>query len=108
DLYRGLLALGAAEDPRRLLDEALARMVEATGARQGYLALYGGADLASEPAFALAHGCTEDDVKELRLRLSRGIVRAALERGETRTSRACGSAGCARCSARRSRTSGSA
>ena len=88
DLYRGLLTLGAADDPRPLLEEALSRAVEATGARQGYLALYGAeqggdAGLDREPPFWLAHDCTEDDVSELRLRLSRGIVRRALDRGET-------------------------
>lgn len=72
DLYRGLLSLGAADDPRALLEAALRRLVEATGARQGYVALYGGADLAAEPPFALAHDCTADDVAELRSRLSRG------------------------------------
>lgn len=83
DLYRGLLALGASDDPRPLLEDALRRVVEATGATQGYIALYGGADLAEEPPFALAHHCTADDVAELRSRLSRGIVRKALEQGET-------------------------
>jgi Nif-specific regulatory protein len=83
DLYRGLLELGAADDPRPLLEEALRRLVEATRARQGYLAVYAGGDLGAEPAFWLAHDCTQDDVAELRTRLSRGIVRAALERGET-------------------------
>src|SRR5687768_3357436 len=83
DLYRGLLELGAAEDPRPLLEEAVRRAVTATRARQGYLALYGGADLASEPRFWLAHDCTIDDVHELRTRISKGIVRQALERGQT-------------------------
>ena len=83
DLYRGLLELGAADDPRPLLEEALRRLALATSARQGYLALYGGAELASEPPVWLAHDCTIDDVAELRARLSSGIVRRALERGET-------------------------
>ncbi len=83
DLYRGLLSLGASADPRSLLDEALRRVVAATGARQGYLAVYAGAALESEPRAFLTHDCTMDDVTELRARLSRGIVREALERGET-------------------------
>ena len=83
DLYRGLLALGASDDPGPLLEEALRRAVAATGARQGYLAIYAGADLSEEPRFALAHDCTADDVRELRTRLSRGIVREALEAGST-------------------------
>src|SRR5690606_37452675 len=82
-LQRGLLEHGAADDPRPLLEEALRRLALATGARQGYLALYGGADLASEPPVWLAHDCTIDDVAELREHLSSGIVRRALERGET-------------------------
>ncbi len=83
DLYRGLLGLAAADDVRPLLVEALRRAARATGARQGYLALYGGAPLEAEPPFWLAHDCTEDDVRELRTRLSAGIVRRALERSET-------------------------
>jgi Nif-specific regulatory protein len=83
DLYRGLLELGAADDPRPLLEEAVKRAVTATRARQGYLALYGGADLASDPPFWLSHDCTIDDVRELRTRISTGIVRQSLERGQT-------------------------
>ncbi|MBX3275749.1 MAG: sigma-54-dependent Fis family transcriptional regulator [Sandaracinaceae bacterium] len=83
DLYRGLLELGAADDPRPLLEEALRRLVAATRARQGYVAIYAGGDLASEPVSWLAHACSADDVAELRTRLSRGIVREAVERGQT-------------------------
>ncbi len=83
DLYRGLLALGAADDPRPLLEAALRRVVNATEATQGYIALYGGDGSRAEPVFALAHHCTEDDVAELRTRLSRGIVRDAIESGQT-------------------------
>jgi len=83
DLFRGLLALGAADDPRPLLEAALRRVVDATRARQGYVALYGSGELDAEPAFWLAHDCTADDVAELRSRLSRGIVRDALEKGQT-------------------------
>ncbi|MGE0789293.1 MAG: sigma 54-interacting transcriptional regulator [Sandaracinaceae bacterium] len=91
DLYRRLLELDAASspgpdgqtDPRPLLEGALRLLMEATGARQGYLALYGGAPLESEPGFSLAHDCSEDDVAELRGRISKGIVRRALEEGQT-------------------------
>jgi len=83
DLYRDLLRLGAASDPRPFLEEALRRVVAAAGSHQGYLALYRGQDLGSEPDFWIAHDCTEEEVARVRANLSRGIVREAVDRGET-------------------------
>ena len=83
DLYRGLLKLGADTDVRAFMEEALRRIVLATGSHQGYLALFGGADLASDPPFAIAHDCSEQDVANVRNSLSGGILRTALEKGVT-------------------------
>ncbi|MDP2311677.1 MAG: sigma-54-dependent Fis family transcriptional regulator [Pseudomonadota bacterium] len=83
DLYRGLFALAGAEDPRPLLEAALARVVEAVGARQGYLAIGFEGDAAR---FVRAHDAARDEARaadEARAVLSRGIVREALARGET-------------------------
>ena len=83
DIYRGLLQLGAASDLRPFLEQALLQVVEATGAHQGYLALYSGEDLTEQPAFWLAHHCDEQQLVGVRATLSSGIVRAAVEQGQT-------------------------
>lgn len=83
DLYRDLLHLGAAGDPHPFLEEALRRVVEATGSHQGYLALYRHQDPAAQPDFWIAHDCSAEDVVQVRASLSRGIVREAVEQGQT-------------------------
>ena len=83
DLYRDLLRFGGATDPRPFLEEALRRVVAAAGSHQGYLALYRAQDLAAEPDFWIARDCTAQEVAQVRASLSRGIVREAVERGET-------------------------
>ncbi len=83
DLYRDLLGLGGAEDPLPFLEEALRRVVHAAGSHQGYLALYRRQDLGEEPDFWLAHDCSAEELAMVRASLSRGIVREAVERGET-------------------------
>jgi len=82
DLYRGLLALGA-DDPRPFFEEALRRVVAATESQQGYLAIYPGGDFNLEPAFWLAHDCSDDEVAQVQARLSSGIIGKALEEGKT-------------------------
>ena len=89
DLYRGLLALGA-DDPRPFFQEALRAVVTATESQQGYLAIYPNGDFNLEPAFWLAHDCSDAEVAQVRAQLSSGIIGEALVKGQTI------STGCAR------------
>ncbi|MBI5516617.1 MAG: sigma-54-dependent Fis family transcriptional regulator [Deltaproteobacteria bacterium] len=65
-----------------LMEEALALVVEVTGARQAWLAVDRDGRFAS-PAFALSHAMTDDDVASVRERLSTGIIAEALRTGRT-------------------------
>jgi Nif-specific regulatory protein len=85
DLYRRLLALGAQSEPEPFLQEALALVVEVTNARRGYLEIRDERGADDLPGSWLAHGCTDDDVDDIRSRISRGIVAQALASGETIT-----------------------
>jgi Nif-specific regulatory protein len=77
DLYRELLALGAVEDLRGFVAEALRRAMAIADARQGYLAVTG-AD--GRPKVQLAEACDPDQVRGV---LSGTIVREALASGRT-------------------------
>jgi Nif-specific regulatory protein len=81
DLYRRLLELGGHEDPEPFLEEALALVVEATGARQGYLALYSDERTLS-PRWWIAKGFSQDQLREVRQRVSSGIIAEAMATGE--------------------------
>jgi Nif-specific regulatory protein len=83
DLYRRLLELGEQEDLGPFLEESLALVVEATGARQGYLELRGEAADDDEAPWWLAQGYSEDELKAVRAAISRGIVAEALASGRT-------------------------
>jgi Nif-specific regulatory protein len=82
DLYQRLLDLGTHDDLRPFLEEALALVVEVTGARQGCLALDRDGRFAA-PAFEIAHGMTEEDVASARRNYSTGIIAEALRTGRT-------------------------
>jgi Nif-specific regulatory protein len=83
DLYRRLLELGSREALDPFLKEALALVVDLTGARQGYLELRDAS--ATEPAgvWSLSVGFSEPEVRDLQNRISRGIIAEALATGET-------------------------
>jgi hypothetical protein len=61
-----------------LLDQALALIVDFTGAKIAYLELHQGKD-----SFWRAHGGTDDEIARIRDLVSRGIIQATLAGGET-------------------------
>lgn len=81
DFYRRLLDLGNQQELEPLLDQALALVTEVTGAMIAYLELY--EDERSEPRFWRGHGCTAEDVAEIRASISRGIIARAIADGRT-------------------------
>jgi Nif-specific regulatory protein len=81
DFYRRLLDLGGQREIEPLLDEALALIVEVTGAKTGYLELYD--DDSSQPRFWRGYHCTEADLETIRSSISRGIIARAISEGRT-------------------------
>ncbi len=81
DFYRRLLDLGGQEEIEPLLDQALALIVEVTGARTGYLELYD--DAAAAPRFWKGHGVSAQDVAAIRSSISHGIIARAISEGRT-------------------------
>ena len=82
DLYLRLLRLGEEDDLERFLDEALALVVEVTGARRGYVELFDPAG-SDEPRFWTSFECSAAELDQVRAKVSRGIVAEAIARGET-------------------------
>src|SRR5215475_15563800 len=82
DFYRKMLELGQAREIRPFLEEALALIVQMTGARRGYVELMADRD-GSEPAFWVAHGCQDADVAAIRAAFSRGVIAEAIATGRT-------------------------
>ncbi|HXJ33107.1 MAG TPA: sigma-54-dependent Fis family transcriptional regulator [Candidatus Eisenbacteria bacterium] len=83
DLYLRLLRLGDAQELEPFLREALALIVEVTGARLGYLQVD---DVDHDPAgegWWMQHGFSEGELAQVRASISQGIVAQALETGET-------------------------
>jgi GAF domain-containing protein len=83
DLYRRLLELDVQRELGPLLREALALIVDVTGARLGYLevqARHAGSD---GPRWSAAHGMTEEEIADARAVMSRGIIAEALVTGQT-------------------------
>jgi Nif-specific regulatory protein len=80
DFYRRLLDLGGKQEIEPLLDDALALIVEVTGAATAYLELYGDD---YRPRFWKGHHCTEQDIATIRASISRGIIAQALLDGRT-------------------------
>lgn len=81
DLYRRLLDLGDHDDLAAFLDEALALVVEATGALRAYLSLDPARD--GQSVFTIAQGFDEADLAQVRRELSQGILAEALRTGRT-------------------------
>ena len=81
DFYRRLLDLGGKDEIEPLLDEALALIVEVTGASMAYLELYD--DNANRPRFWKGFRCTDRDVASIRASISRGIIARAIGEGRT-------------------------
>jgi Nif-specific regulatory protein len=83
DLYRKLLELGGQQEMETFLDEALALVVEVTGALQGYLALEDVEGVQGGGRWWIAHGFSAAEVEDIRGVVSRGIVAQALATGRT-------------------------
>src|ERR1700759_5117498 len=81
DFYRRLLDLGGKDEIEPLLDEALALIVEVTGASTAYLELYD--DEANRPRFWKGFRGTDRDVASIRPSISRGITAPAIGEGRT-------------------------
>jgi len=84
DFYRRLLDLGGEDQIEPLLEQALALIVEVTGARTAYLELQvdDGEDR-PEPRFWRGHNCTAAAVDEIRSTISHGIIAQAIADGRT-------------------------
>jgi Nif-specific regulatory protein len=82
DLYLRLIRLGEANDLEPFLEEALALVVEITGAKQGYIELVddGAGD---ERRWWLGHGFSTSEIAGVRALLSRGIIGEALASRQT-------------------------
>ena len=81
DFYLRLLELGSQTEVELFLEEALALVVEISGARQGYLEVHGASDDV-ERGWSRAHGFSVSEVAEVRSRISRGIITEALSTGQ--------------------------
>jgi len=81
DLFLALLELNRRRTLRPALEDTLDMVISAIHADQGYLEIYDD-DLGS-PRWSIARGCSADEVDQIRQRVSRGIVAAALASGET-------------------------
>ena len=84
DLYLRLLELGGQEHVEPFLRDALRLIVDLVRAERGYLALgLLGDDLTKEHRWSLAHCCTQDQVADIRQKISNSIIAEAIETGRT-------------------------
>src|SRR5262245_59678146 len=84
DLYRRLLDLDAHSDLALLLKEALALIVEVTGARLGYLELQDDDESPERvPPWSIAHDLSGGEIQNVRAAMSSGIIAQALTSGQT-------------------------
>jgi Nif-specific regulatory protein len=82
DLFLRLLELGARDDLRPFLEDALRLIVEVTGAQKGYLEVSAGRP-GEGPPFWIASGFDDAELAEVRRALSTGIIAEALASGRT-------------------------
>ncbi len=85
DLFLRLLELGARDDLRPFLADALRLIVEVTGAQKGYLEVGSGAAPDRGPAepFWIASGLDDAGLQSARRALSTGIIAEAIASGRT-------------------------
>ncbi len=83
DLYRRLLQLGKGDELEPFLEQALALVVEVTGAQRGYLEIRDPNRDDDESAWSMSFGCSEPELRDIRTHISRGIIAEALATGET-------------------------
>jgi len=78
--YRRLLELGAQREIEPLLDEALALIVDVTGATVAYIELY---DEDTDQRFWRGHRLEANDIEQIRASISHGIIASAIAGGRT-------------------------
>jgi transcriptional regulator with GAF, ATPase, and Fis domain len=83
DFYRKLLELGQAEEIKPFLADALGLIVKLTGARMAYVELRSDPDSQGDPPFWVAHGCEDEEIREIRAAFSMGVMAAAIATGRT-------------------------
>jgi DNA-binding NtrC family response regulator len=83
DLYLRLLELGARDDLRPFLEDALSLVVELTRATKGYLELSPDRNAKGAPSFVIARGFSADEVALVKEQISQGIIAKALATGTT-------------------------
>jgi Nif-specific regulatory protein len=81
DFYRRLLDLGGTQEIEPMLDQALALIVEVTGASMAYLELYD--DDSTQPRYWKANSLSDHDIASIRDSISRGIITRAIGEGRT-------------------------
>jgi GAF domain-containing protein len=82
DLFLRLLELGAREELRPFLADALALIVSAVGASKGYIEL-SPSQGDGAPRFFIASGFEAEEIEAVRRAISRGIIGEALATGRT-------------------------
>ncbi|WP_433936338.1 sigma 54-interacting transcriptional regulator [Sorangium cellulosum] len=83
DLYRQLLEIGSHDEIEPFLEQALALVVELTGAQRGYLELQPEGTGGDTQRFSMARGFSDSQITEIRAAISRGVIAAALATGKT-------------------------
>jgi Nif-specific regulatory protein len=83
DLYGRLLELGAQEALAKILEDALALIVEITASKKGYLALYEEEGDPQKPRWWRACGVSEQELVGIRRAISGGIIAEAMATGKT-------------------------
>ena len=81
DLYRRLLELGTRTEIEPFIEEAIALVVELSGARQAYLEIRGDESSGQEPCWWTARGFSESELGVVRGHVSSGIIAEALASG---------------------------
>jgi Nif-specific regulatory protein len=83
DLYLRLLELGGETELEPFLRDALAAVVELTGANQGYLELTDDQEEDPRSHWSMAKGFSETEVERVRTLVSHGIIAEAVATGQT-------------------------
>src|ERR1041385_4787043 len=83
DFYLRLLKLGRQSELSPLLSEALALIVELSGANQGYLEIHDHEEHIDPRRWWIAHGFSAVEVEAVRAAISHGIIAEALATGQT-------------------------
>src|SRR5262245_50434971 len=83
DLYLRLLELGHEVTLAPFLKDALAVLVEITGAQEGYLELYDDDEPNEGPQRWIAHGLSSERIDDVRTTISRGIIAESIASGRT-------------------------